>query len=77
MSFKLGTGEGMEFNPRSYGDLPRYFAYYTHEEMRRLLEDAGFGIVETSMYPEKIFGADVLQLWARKRKDLTRASTTR
>ena len=66
LSFKLGTGEGLEVNPRSYAGLPRYFAYYTREEMTRLLEEAGFGVVETSMYPEKIFGADNLQLWARK-----------
>lgn len=66
MSFKLGTGEGLEANPGSYAGLPRYFAYYTREEMTWLLERAGFSVVETCMYPEKIFGADNLQLWARK-----------
>lgn len=66
MSFKLGTGEGLEANPGSYAGLPRYFAYYTCEEMLRLLEEAGLSVVETCMYPEKIFGADNLQLWARK-----------
>jgi len=66
MSFKLGTGEGLEANPGSYGGRPRYFAYYTREEMTRLLEEAKFSVVETSLYPEKIFGADNLQIWARK-----------
>jgi ubiquinone/menaquinone biosynthesis C-methylase UbiE len=66
MSFKLGTGEGIEDNPGSYAGLPRYFAYYTLEGMTWLLEEAGFSVVETSMYPEKIFGADNLQLWSRK-----------
>lgn len=65
MSFKLGSGEGIEANPKSYGGSPRYFAYYSQDEMTELLSSAGFAVVETCLYPEEIFGANNLQMWLR------------
>lgn len=66
ISFKLGSGEGLESNPKSYGGSPRYFAYYSQDEMTGLLSSAGFAVIETCLYPEEVFGADNLQMWLRK-----------
>ena len=66
ISFKLGSGEGLEANPKSYGGSPRYFAYYAESEMADLLANSGFEVIETCLYPEEIFGADNLQMWLRR-----------
>ncbi|UCG61480.1 MAG: class I SAM-dependent methyltransferase [Candidatus Zixiibacteriota bacterium] len=66
ISFKLGEGEGLESNPKSYAGSPRYFAYYSALEMSDLLAATGFTQVETCLYPEEVFGADNLQMWLRK-----------
>ncbi|UCE24706.1 MAG: class I SAM-dependent methyltransferase [Candidatus Zixiibacteriota bacterium] len=66
ISFKLGSGEGLEADPKSYGGSPRYFAYYSEPEMTDLLANSGFEVMETCLYPEEIFGADNIQMWLRK-----------
>jgi SAM-dependent methyltransferase len=66
VNFKLGTGEGMEENPRSYGGAPRYFAYYTKRELGGLFNDTGFEEVASCLYPREIFGDDIQQLWLRR-----------
>ncbi len=66
ISFKLGAGERMESNPKSYGGSPRYFAYYSDVEMIDLLAEANFTPVESCLYPEEIFGAENIQMWLRK-----------
>jgi SAM-dependent methyltransferase len=63
-NFKVGSGEGMEKEPRSFGSGPRYFAYYSVEEITEYL--AGFSIVHEDEYPQEIFGDRIVQLWARK-----------
>lgn len=68
VNFKMGTGEGLEQNPRSYAGSPRYFAYYTEQEMQTLFEDSGFRVLKSCMYPEKIFGDDIQQMWFRLEK---------
>jgi SAM-dependent methyltransferase len=65
VNFKLGIGEGLEENPRSYGGSPRFFAYYCEEEIRRLFEDNGFEELKSCLFPEAIFGASVQQMWFR------------
>jgi len=66
VNFKLGTGEGMEENPRSYGGAPRYFAYYAKSELVGLFNDAGFEEVGSCVYPREIFGDGIQQLWLRR-----------
>lgn len=66
ISYKLGGGEGLEANPKSYGGSPRYFAYYSKNEMDRLLADSGFTELDARMYPEEIFGDNIIQVWLRK-----------
>ena len=41
LNFKLGKGEGLEDNPKSYGGSARYFAYYSEREVAGLFADAG------------------------------------
>ncbi len=65
VNFKLGEGEGMESSPRSYSGAPRYFAYYTEDEMRSLFRGRGFEELESGMYPEEVFGDGILQMWFR------------
>jgi len=67
VNFKLGTGEGLEQNPRSFAGFPRYFAYYGKEEMRELFERCGFQELETCGFPEEIFGDRIQQMWLRLR----------
>jgi ubiquinone/menaquinone biosynthesis C-methylase UbiE len=68
ISFKLGEGEGLEANPKSYGGSPRYFAYYSKEEMILKLHEYGFNEIESCLYPEKIFGDNIVQIWLRLTK---------
>jgi ubiquinone/menaquinone biosynthesis C-methylase UbiE len=63
LNFKLGTGEGMESNPKSYGGSPRYFAYYTEKEMKSIIEDLGFKEIESCIYPEEVFRDKIQQMW--------------
>lgn len=64
-NFKTGEGEGMEENPRSYPGAPRYYAYYSAEEMKGLLSGL-FDIIEEELYPVKAFGDTILHLWCRR-----------
>ena len=63
VNFKVGHGEGMEDKPKSYGVSPRYFAYYSHQDMKDLFEDFGFMELESCTFPEAIYGNDVQQMW--------------
>ena len=63
VSFKLGHGEGMEANPKSYSGSPRYFAYYTRDEMKDMFSSFGFEELESCTYPEEIFGDNLQQMW--------------
>lgn len=65
-NFKIGTGEQLEESPRSYAASPRFYAYYTTNEMERLLKQTGFAVMEEQLYPEKIFDEQIAQFWARK-----------
>ncbi len=67
ISFKLGQGEGLEVNPKSYSGSPRYFAYYTKDEMKDLFSSLGFEELESCIYPEEIFGDNNQQMWFRKK----------
>ena len=67
INFKLGQGEGLEANPKSYAGSPRYFAYYTEDEMRGLFEGSGFEEVESCTFPEEIFESIIPQMWFRKK----------
>lgn len=66
LSFKLGYGEGMEVNPKSYSGSSRYFAYYTRGEMKELFGRFGFEELESCTYPEEIFGDNNQQMWFRR-----------
>lgn len=70
INFKLGQGEGLEENPSSYSGSPRYFAYYTAQEMLSLFAGNGFDVVESCMYPEEIFGDNIQQMWFAKRTEV-------
>ena len=63
---KAGTGERLEKSPRSYGGGARFYAYYTIKEMRSFLRQAGFEVLETKEYPQKIFGEEIFHIWAQK-----------
>jgi ubiquinone/menaquinone biosynthesis C-methylase UbiE len=65
VSFKLGSGEGLETRPKSYPDEPRFFAYYTEQEMEELLGHHGFEMLDALPYPEEIFGDSIIQMWFR------------
>ncbi len=63
VSFKIGTGEGMEAHPHSYDGKPRFFAYYTADEMSARCEMAGFVELERCRYPEAVYGDALCQMW--------------
>ena len=63
---KAGSGEKLEANPRSYGGSPRFYAYYTREEMQILLTQVGFKVLEMIDYPRRIFDEEIFHIWACK-----------
>lgn len=65
INFKLGKGEGMESDPKSYSGSPRYFAYYLEGEMRDIMGTFGFEVLDSVNYPEEIFGDKIQQIWFR------------
>jgi len=65
-NFKVGTGENLEATPRSFKGGPRFYAYYTIKEMKNLLKQADFQVIETKQYPRKIFNQRNVHIWARK-----------
>jgi len=65
VSFKRGKGEGLESEPRSYTGSPRFFAYYTEDEMVGIFSRAGFKKIESGTYPEDIYGDGIQQMWFR------------
>ena len=68
-NFKRGEGEGMEEEPKSFGGYPRYFAYYSVEEIERLLNQTGFKLELVRDYPWEVFGDRIVHLWARVKGD--------
>lgn len=65
-NFKVGTGEQLEKNPRSYGGKPRFYAYYGIEEMSSFVANADLRVIEAEPYPERILGEQIVQIWASK-----------
>jgi SAM-dependent methyltransferase len=65
-NFKVGTGEQLERNPRSYRGKPRFYAYYEIEEMRGLVARAGLNVIEVAPYPEAILEERIVQMWVAK-----------
>ena len=65
-NFKLGNGEQMEQNPKSYGGKPRFYSDYETEEMKGLIAQSGLQMVEAVPYPEEVFGEKILHIWASK-----------
>ena len=63
-NFKVGTGEQLEKNPKSYGGKPRFYAYYGIKEMRSLVAQAGLEVIEVEPYPGTILGERIVQIWA-------------
>ena len=66
INFKLGSGEGVETNPKSYSGFPRYFAYYTENEMRELFSSSGFRELGSCTYPEEVFRDNLQQMWCQR-----------
>ncbi len=64
-SFKVGESEGFEEDSVIEG-YPRYFSYYTLEELDDRL--SLFDILDTENCPENIFGSEFMYCWARSRK---------
>jgi ubiquinone/menaquinone biosynthesis C-methylase UbiE len=62
-NFKLGAGEQLEGNPRSYGGKPRFYAYYGLDEILDLVQKASFKVIETQPYPEEIFNDKIMHVW--------------
>ena len=65
-NFKVGTGEQLEKNPRSYGGKPRFYAYYGIEEMRSFVTRADLEVFEVEPYPETILGERIVQIWSSR-----------
>jgi len=65
-NFKVGTGERLERNPRSYGGKHRFYAYYGIEEMRGLVAHADLNVIDVAPYPEAILGERIVQMWVLK-----------
>jgi ubiquinone/menaquinone biosynthesis C-methylase UbiE len=65
-NFKLGNGEKMEQNPKSYGGKPRFYSYYETEEMKALIGESVLRMIESGPYPEEIFGEKITHVWAAK-----------
>lgn len=66
LNFKLGAGEQLEQNPKSYGGKPRFYAYYEIEEMKSILSRTDFTIMEIEHYPEEIFKDKIVHIWVTK-----------
>jgi len=64
-NFKVGTGEKLEENPRSYQGSPRFYSYYSISEMERFLEQTSFVVIDKQPYMERIFNEEIVQFWAR------------
>ena len=45
------------------GELPRYFAYYTKDEMTSLFQASGFEELSSTIFPRKIYGDDIQMMW--------------
>ncbi len=65
-NFKVGTGEQLERNPRSYGGKSRFYAYYRIEEMKSFVAQADLKVIEVEPYPKAILEERIVQIWALK-----------
>ncbi|MEE9524980.1 MAG: class I SAM-dependent methyltransferase [Candidatus Woesearchaeota archaeon] len=54
LSVKKGKGEGLGKDNR-YSQMEKYRAYYTKDELKKLLENAGFKIIKIELAQEKIY----------------------
>lgn len=65
-SLKLGEGEGIDTGQQavSYSGKPRFYALYTEDEAREMLN--GFDIVEWDVKPEIYYGSPWLYVWLQK-----------
>lgn len=66
-NFKIGEGEALEKNPKTYGEAPRYYSYYSIKEMEELLMKNGFDTMDFKLYPMKLFGYRFVCFWANKK----------
>ncbi len=65
-SLYLGDSEGMEEDSR-YENAAKYYSYFTEEEIRKLLSDAGFEIVAFEPRDKDEYErADILEFLAKK-----------
>ncbi len=65
-NFKLGEGEQLEKIPRSFQRGPRFYAYYSVDEMENSLSTVGFEVLGKKPYPAQIFNEEIAQIWAYK-----------
>jgi len=65
-NFKVGGGEQLEKNPRSYGGKSRFYAYYGIAEIRSLIAQADLKVLEVQPYPQAILGERIVQMWVLK-----------
>lgn len=65
-NFKVGEGEQLETNPRSYGGKPRFYAYYGIDEIGTILTKVDFEVLEIQQYPQEVFEERIAQMWAVK-----------
>jgi ubiquinone/menaquinone biosynthesis C-methylase UbiE len=63
---KAGKGERLENNPKSFAGAPRFYAYYTINEIKKRLKEVGLEVIEAKNYPQKIFNEKIFHMWARK-----------
>lgn len=65
-NFKVGTGEVLDANPKSFGGASRFYAYYSRREMTEIVEGAGFALLSIAGYPEKVLGEEIVYIMAQK-----------
>jgi len=66
-NFKSGKGEVFEDDPRSFGRVPRFYAYYHSKEMREIVEREGFEVMTLRHYPKKVLGEKIIYVSAIKK----------
>ncbi|MFH0969310.1 MAG: class I SAM-dependent methyltransferase, partial [Patescibacteria group bacterium] len=65
-NFKIGVGEGMDQNPRSFGGAPRYYAYYSIQGMVDLMRQARFKAIKIIEWPKEILGEKIVQVLTKR-----------
>lgn len=67
----MKEGEGSEWIQEGNIGLPRYFSYYTSDELRQLIEAAGFSIFYDQVKPHQEGRRTWISFYARKLPDQT------